>query len=256
MPVRLDFMINQAKLNYVELNEMHPQITYDISSSQAPYCEIFSLIPVITLILFSLIIFLSFEQLIEKFVYILKKEVFFTDFYEKVIRKYNEDQHWDIKETLEWWKKKTPPLMKEQKQIEFCEKVSSFANFQGGLIIIGITNSFPREVIGIPDIENMIKDLENKLVKWMRFENIFYRLKEVLLPNDKKQMKRCIALLIYQTKMPISVKQINGDLSYKRRLGPGSISTDDTTLFKEKREVSKLNIDFLEEMIKEYDLSY
>ena len=256
MPIKLDRMVDQAKLKYIELEEINPEITYHISSSPAPYSEIFSLFPIISLILFYLINYLSSQQLIEKFPFILKREIFFRDFYEKVIKTYNENEYWDIKETLEWWNKKTPPLVKRQKQIEFCEIVSSFANLQGGLIIIGITNSFPREVIGVPDIENRIKNLEEKLVRWMRFENKFYQLKEILLPNGKNQMRRCIVLLIFQTKKPVSVEQTNGTISYKKRSGPGSVSTDNAILIKEKRNVSKLNIDFLEEMIKEYDLSY
>ncbi len=256
LPLRLDRMVYQANLKYMELEEFNPQIDYDISSSLAPYAEIFILAPIIFLILFYLFNYISFEKLVEKFAFILKREIFFRDFNEKVIKKYIENEYWDIKETLEWWNKKTPPLIKEHKQIEFCEVVSSFANLQGGLIIIGITNSFPRKIIGVPDIENRIKNLEEKLVRWIRFENKFYRLKEILLPNDKNQMRRCIALLIFQTKKPVSVEQTNGTISYKKRLNIGSVSTDNATLINEKRNVAKLNIDFLEEMIKEYDLSY
>lgn len=256
MPLRLDRMVDQANLKYLELEEIDPRITNHISSSPATYSEIFSLFPIISLILFYLINYLSSQQLIEKFAFILKREKFFRDFYEKVIKTYNENEYWDIKETLEWWNKKTPPLVKRQKQIEFCEIVSSFANLRGGLIIIGITNSFPREVIGVPDIENRIKNLEEKLVRWMRFENKFYQLKEILLPNGKNKMRRCIALLIFQTKKPVSVEKSNETISYKKRLGPGSTSTDNAILIKEKRNISKLNINFLEEMIKEYDLSY
>ena len=256
MPLRLDRMVYQANLKYMELEEFNPQINYDISSSLAPYAEIFILAPIIFLILFYLTNYIFFQKLIEKFGFILKREIFFKDFYRKVIKKYNENQYWDIKETLEWWNKKTPPLIKEHKQIEFCEIVSSFANSQGGIIILGISNSFPRDIIGIPNIENRMKDLEEKLLRWMRFENEFYRLKEILLPNEKNQMRRCIALLIFQTKKPVPVDQINGTISYKKRLGPGSVPTDNASLINEKRNVAKSNIDFLEELIKEFDLSY
>ncbi|MBA7516956.1 hypothetical protein ES705_09006 [subsurface metagenome] len=256
MPVRLDRMVDQANLKYIELEVINPEITNHILSSSAPYCEIFIWFPIISLIVFYLINYISFQKLIEKFAFILKREIFFRDFYEKVIKKYNENQYWDIKETLEWWNKGTPPLVKEEKQIKFCEIVSSFANSKGGFIIIGISNSFPREIIGIPYIEDRMKDLEEKLLKRVRFEKKFYRLKEILLPNEKNQMKRCIVLLIFQTKKPISVEQTNGTFSYKKRLGSGSVLTDGLKLIKEKRDISKLNIDFLEEMIKEYDLSY
>ncbi len=256
MPLRLDRMVNQANLKYIELEGINPQITNRISSSPSLYCEIFSLFPIISLIFYYLINYLSFQQLIEKFAFILKREIFFRDFYEKVIKNYNENEYWDIKETLEWWKKKNSPLVQRKKQIEFCEIVSSFANLRGGLIIIGITNSFPRKVIGVPDIENRIKNLEEKLVRWMRFEDKFYQLKEILLPNGKSQMMRCIVLLIFQTRKPVSVEKTNETISYKKRLGPGSVSTDNAILIKEKRYISKLNIDFLEEMIREYDLSY
>ncbi len=256
MPLRLDRMVDQTNLKYIELKEFNPQITYLILSSPAPYCEIFIWFPIISLIAFYLINYLSFQQLVEKFAFILKREIFFRDFYEKVIKKYNENEYWDIKETLEWWNKRTPPLVKKQKQIKFCKIVSSFANSQGGFIIIGISNSFPREIIGVPNIENWMKDLEEKLLRWMRFENKFYRLKEILLPNENNQMRRCIALLIFQTKKPVSVEITKGTFLYGKRLGSESVSIDPKILIKEKKEVSKLNIDFLEEMIKEYDLSY
>ncbi|HEC37230.1 hypothetical protein LCGC14_0578630 [marine sediment metagenome] len=256
LPLRLDRMVNQTKLKYLELNKIYSEITYEISSSSAPYREIFSFFPIISLIFFYIIIYLSFQKLVEKFVFILKKKVFFRDFYEKVIKIYNEEDDWDVKKTLECWNKKIPRDVRRKKQIDFCEIVSSFANLQGGIIIIGITNSFPRKVIGVSDIENRIKNLEEDLIRWIRYENKFYKIKEILIPNEKDEMIRCIALLIFQTKKPVSVEQENGTISYKKRLGTGMISTTYTILIKEKREISKLNINFLEEMIEEYELSY
>ncbi len=56
MHLRLDLMVNQTKLKYLELNEKYPGITYEISSSSAPYSVIFSFFPIISLILFYIII--------------------------------------------------------------------------------------------------------------------------------------------------------------------------------------------------------
>ncbi len=254
MPVRLNHMINQANLKYSELNQSQLIIQH-ISSSLTLYYEIFILIPPFSVLLFYLLNYITFQHFIGSFTFILRRDIFFKDFYEKVIKNYNECQTWDIKEKLDWWERNAPHDIKLQKQIEFCEIVSSFANSQGGLVIIGITNS-TRDVIGVPDIENRLKDLEEKLLKWLRFENKFYQMKDIIIPNNDNQIKSCIAILIYQSKIAISVKQANGTVSYKKRVGPGSISIDPSSLKREKKNISQSNINFLKEIIKEHDLRY
>ncbi len=256
IPFKLDRMVNRANLKYNEITQEIPTFIQEISSSLAPNYGIFLSFPIIYISIFYVFIYFSFNLLTEKYEFILHKELFFKDFYKKIISEYNEDEHWDIKETLEMWNREILPNIRIRKQIEFCETVSTFANFQGGIIIIGISNQIPRRIVGVPDIENKIKDLEIKLLRWLGNNKRFYQTKEILLKNDENQIKRCIAVIIYQTKIPVQVKKINDDISYKKRLGTGSISTNRISLVEEKKEVSKMNLNFIERMIKEYGLDY
>ena len=66
-----------------------------------------------------------------------------------------ENQLWDFKETFEMWHIKNKE--KEESKIKFCEQIAAFANVNGGVLIVGITNKPPRRVIGIQDLENKLK---------------------------------------------------------------------------------------------------
>lgn len=63
-----------------------------------------------------------------------------------------EDQLWDFTQTLEMWKA-TDFNIKQKRKIEFCEDIAGFANAQGGVIILGITDKIPRKKIGLKKLK-------------------------------------------------------------------------------------------------------
>lgn len=254
--LNLENMVNAANIEYEKLRILNSNIDRSLSYSLAPNWYIFLLIPPIFLILFNSLNFIPYNYLIEEYGYIIYNEVFFQNLLEIVIYEKHEEDLWDVKENLEMWNKKIQPSIREDKQIEFCEKVSSFANYRGGIIIIGVSDVLPREVIGLNKIEKKIIDLEDKLKKRIVFNQKFYKIKEILLKNRENERKRCILVLIYQTKNPIAVKQKNNDISYKKREGPGCISTNPNDLFYDKKSVLIINLKFIKELIKGYDLRY
>ncbi|HVP92670.1 MAG TPA: RNA-binding domain-containing protein, partial [Acidobacteriota bacterium] len=72
-----------------------------------------------------------------------------------------ETQLWDFKNTLEMWH--CQPEKKTEWEIDFAEQVGSYANADGGVLIMGITDKFPRTVVGIEDLENKIKSAKDAL---------------------------------------------------------------------------------------------
>jgi len=64
-----------------------------------------------------------------------------------------ETQLWDFKETLEMWHAKHKE--KEEAEVKFGEQIAAFANTNGGVLIIGITDKPPRKVIGVQDLESI-----------------------------------------------------------------------------------------------------
>lgn len=108
-----------------------------------------------------------------------------------------ESKYWEFKETLGMWNVSNSSKIK--RQVKFCETVALFANNCGGIIIIGITDKIPREIIGVSDIEDKLKSIRIVLNKYIEWQEKFFELVEVILDDDNKK-KRCIAVVIAQTK--------------------------------------------------------
>ena len=91
--------------------------------------------------------------------YILQKSLIYNeDFWIRFVKKSMEDNRieadlWDFKQTLDMWKIQEPQENIKSK-IKFCQHIASFANNQGGVLIIGISNRIPRSIIGL-DYDNL-----------------------------------------------------------------------------------------------------
>ena len=86
---------------------------------------------------------------------LLYRESFWRPFIIKAMSQNRiETQLWDFKETLEMWHVKHKE--KEEAELKFAEQIAAFANTNGGVLIIGITDKPPRKIIGVQDLENKI----------------------------------------------------------------------------------------------------
>lgn len=173
---------------------------------------------------------------------IIHNESFWNRFIQKVINR-TEDQLWDCKETLGMWFGE--PKNKEIKQVEFCEKVASFANTDGGVILLGLTDQIPRKVKGVEDLENKIKSIKVTLQKYINTSNSFTVPKEVLVKDSEGIDQHCLILAIAQTKNPIEVRGLDRKYSYPIRLGTGLEKVDKTKIQLAKTEIIHDNFDFL-----------
>ncbi len=149
-----------------------------------------------------------------------------------------ENIFWDFKQALNMWE--VSKQLKKLKQIEFCEDIAAFANKKGGVIFIGISDKIPRKIIGITDLENKMQSIRTVINKWIDYPEDFIYLKEVLNSN-----KRCLAIIIAQTKDVIGVKDQMGKYSYIVRLETGKQMVNYDFLKKRKKVIGNTNFDFL-----------
>ena len=173
---------------------------------------------------------------------IIYNDSLWVKFVEKAIDR-DEDQLWDFKEFLEWWHPDCSN--KEEKQVKFCEIVSAFANAKGGLIVIGITDKKPRNIIGIEKIEKRKKSILRTIDRLTNISKTSIFLRDIPLKNKIDDFCNCFFIFVPQTKDFISVKKQNQDLSFPLRVGSEMQKTDDKKLRDMKKNVYKNNFNYL-----------
>ena len=184
---------------------------------------------------------------------LLYSEKFWQTFIRKAVEPQKiENRLWDFKKTFEMWH--VPSENKEQEQIKFCEKVTSFANADGGVLIVGISDETQREIIGfddMKDLENKVEDCHNIILRWTRPKKKFFDIQQVVINDDEGKPKSCFIVAVAQTKDAMGVMQKNGAIIYKVRGQTGSTSADPDKIKKQKENVRQKNYNFLYKL-KEY----
>ncbi|UZE92408.1 MAG: ATP-binding protein [Methanosarcinales archaeon] len=130
-----------------------------------------------------------------------------------------ENQLWDFKKTLEMWHTKYKE--KKEAEIKFCEQIAAFANANGGVVIVGITDKSPRRIIGVQDLENKSKFTKEVLKRHITYSTDFVHFRQILMKDEAENDKNCLIIAIAQTKDVISVKDKLGKFSYPIRLETG-----------------------------------
>ena len=98
-----------------------------------------------------------------------------------------EDLLWDFKKTLDWWNPDCAD--KEKKQVQFAEKVGGFANADGGIIIIGITNAKPRQIVGFEKIEERSRKINKIIGNRTNIKPSSCKMREIRIKNIKDEPK-------------------------------------------------------------------
>jgi len=178
----------------------------------------------------------------EDFQSIIYREKFWINFIANTINRI-ECEFWDFKQTLDMWEAKKS--LREIKQIDFCEKVAAFANKKGGVIIIGISDKMPRNIIGISDLENKMQSIRTTIKKWIDYQEDFIILKEIIIKVNNSHDRHCLAIVIAQTEEVVGVGNLNGRFSYPIRFETGLDRVSFNFLRKRKKIINKTNLDFL-----------
>ncbi len=164
---------------------------------------------------------------------LLKSESFWRDFIAKArLPGRIESNLWDFKETLEMWQ--VPSHMKPRAQINFCKTLAAFANNLGGAIIIGIAND-TREIVGVPDLENKIKNISEVIIRWIEYPQIegIFHLQPVPYCADATG-QTCLIVAIAQTEEVTSVRGLSGEYYYPDRNETGVTYPDKRVLVTRK----------------------
>jgi hypothetical protein len=170
-------------------------------------------------------------------------ESFWTRFIIKAMsRERVETDLWDFKNTLEMWYCQYEK--KNDFETEFSEDVASYANSKGGVLIIGITDKFPRKVIGVDNIEEKINSIPSILNRYLQ-SNIPIHFQQVRLKNETGNDYDCLLIAIAQTKKAIEVRNQKGWSSYPVRIGAGKTKGNLDEISQSKLRINHDNYDFI-----------
>jgi len=137
---------------------------------------------------------------------ILYDDNFWRSFVKKVMVLPVENMRWDFKRALGMWMTKNS--MKKKKEVEFCEDVASFANMEGGVLIIGISNKIPRNVTGIEDLENKMKYAKDVIMKGVSYHRELTHFHVLTLEDKSGIEKQCLLIIIKKTMLSVSVNKV------------------------------------------------
>lgn len=161
-----------------------------------------------------------------------------------------EQKYWDFKETLEMWRIDAK-LEKDKKANEFTERVAGFANNQGGVIIVGVTDPLPRQIVGLigsdREIENRMKTIPQVIQKYISCSENFYCLHQINALDKNGDAKLCLVIAIQQTKEVVSVRALdNKSYSYPFREETGIVYRDSSFILSKKKSVKDDNWNFIQ----------
>ena len=154
-----------------------------------------------------------------------------------------EDDLWDLKQTLDFWNRAGKTEKKEAK-IKFCDQVTSFANTNGGLIIVGITNDDPKKIVGVDNLEERVKQIKKVIRQFTKPSKDFIRCRNVLIEDINNQMKSCLIVAIKQTEEPILVNHLNDEYICKRRNNTETEIASYEEILRNKETINHANFDF------------
>lgn len=160
-----------------------------------------------------------------------------------------EDQLWDLKQTLEIWQ--SAHGNKEQAKFEFCEDIAAFANADGGVLIIGISDEKPRRIYDIESIEDRLKVTKELIQEKITYDEHFTFFIPFTVEDETE--KNCLIIGVAQTKKAVSVLTPDNTFSWPVRIETGKKRSDEETINKRKKKVARDNVDFM--LLLEKDLS-
>ena len=136
----------------------------------------------------------------EDSVHILHDDNFWKSFVRHVMDIPVENMLWDFKETLPIWQKDN--VSKKKKRRNVCEFIASFANMKGGVLIIGISDQMPRQIVGLEDVENKVKHIKDVIRTDLDYENDLTHFK---ILHFEKEDKICLLIIIKSAMRPVGV---------------------------------------------------
>jgi hypothetical protein len=181
---------------------------------------------------------------------LVTSDAFWRSFVSKAIASGKvETQLWDFKQTLTMWHSPKGDERRRAK-VTFAEEVASFANADGGCLIVGVSDQ--REVMGIAeaerDKEDRIKTAHDALVEHFQYPRVIYRLQQVLIPDRHGAEKLCLIVVVARACGPVGVRDGEGRYTYPVRNGTGTAKGDPEKLHAARRHDKNDHCNFLTEL--------
>jgi predicted HTH transcriptional regulator len=185
----------------------------------------------------------------EELVTLFDNEDFWKTFVSAVIRtNRTEETWWDLKQSLEMWH--TAGEVRRIKEEDFCERLAAFANTEGGVVVIGVSNATPRKIVGVQDVENRIKHIYSSVRSHSDLAPPAMKVIEVLLNDEAGASRACLVVGIAKSPAVVSVKDDTGRLSYPIRRGPGMVLSNPATISSSKQFQKGYSWEFLDHLRK------
>lgn len=178
---------------------------------------------------------------------LIKDNKFWNSFIDHTLNN-SEMQYWDCKEIFQFWK--IPSKSKEAKrenEIKACSNIISFANADGGVIFIGISNELPRKIIGVDNIEDKKNSLIDALNKYSHGMSDLIEFYEFNYSNGKSS-KKILIIIIQQSSDVIELKLNDKDYCIPVRIAAKTVYKNYRDLSARQYTIKENNIDFVMEM--------
>ncbi len=172
------------------------------------------------------------------------QDKFWQDFIHILVNQgVDEYQNWDLKQTLDFWeisgRDKSQTI--EDKKLKFAQIVTGFANSDGGIILIGISDKKPRQIVGINNDEEKEKSITDVIEKFTDTKSGFYSIRPIKIDG-----KICLIVVIMRTNKPIGVIDSKRRISYHIRQGRHTNPTDKNKIVEEKIHLIAGDFSFFE----------
>lgn len=182
---------------------------------------------------------------------LLWSDVFWEEFIVKVRDLHKPESLWDFKKTFEMWHIPSGrnEKLKAEKELQFAEEIASIANSTGGVLLVGITDSPPRQTEGIGDdlteLERKLKYTRDVSRNYLVYPRDILHFQLVKVKNSDGFLKNCLVIVIKQTCETVSVKDKDGRFTYPIRQETGLTRVTDDYIWRQKMHIKSDNFDFI-----------
>lgn len=154
-----------------------------------------------------------------------------------------ETELWDFKKSLEIWHAKGE--RRYELAVRLCELVAAFANTKDGVIVVGVTDSEPRRLVGVENLENNLRFTREVIRRHIDYGPEFVHFQQIFINDDSDNENSCLVIAIAQTRGVVSVKDRLERFSFPIRLETGLGRSDQRQISDSKRNIADDNYNFI-----------
>jgi hypothetical protein len=158
-----------------------------------------------------------------------------------------ETQLWDFKETLTVWHVKGE--RKNLAKVTFAADVASFANAEGGALIVGVNNN--REIVGIgsgSEAESRLKFARDILAERLDYPREIVSFCQVIIPDGSGGENLCLVVTVSKTIEAVGVGDGAGQFTYPIRRETGISRESRRDIESSKHHLKSDSNDFMEKL--------